>query len=478
MNVFSVTLIILSVLVGVAIAVAGTYFSKKKMANNEAYFTAGRNISTGFMTASFIAYAVGTGLIFSPGEMAYLSGVTAMIGYAFAISLAYVVFVPVSKKIKTLIPQGHTIGEYTNIRYGKFMYIVSLAVSIIYMFILFVSNMIGAAIMFKYVAGVPMVLSVVVVGIPTIYFAAFGGVGAAIFTSGIQSLLITPLLFVPALLCVFDIGGISRVYARLMDVSPSFLAVFDKGGMEFAIMIIIAVMAAELLNQTLWQRIYTAVDHKVVKKSLLSAAVMIFPMTIIAASMGLFSAGLGVQVPHTSIATGMAVNAVLPPWAMMVFCLEGVIASSSTGGDALSGFASIISIDVARPYAKYKNKTLTDHNAVVIGRIGAIVVGAAGLIVAYFEPSVLKTLLLADLLASAAVVPTLLGLYSKKVTGTGAAVATLCGIAIGMPFYIKGSSLPSFGFALLVSTAIVLVSMKFSKKDFDFRSLRDEITEI
>ncbi len=119
------------------------------MKHEEAYFTAGRNISTGFMTASFIAYAVGTGLIFSPGESAYTTGVTAMIGYALAISLAFIVFVPISKRIKTMIPEGHTLGEYTNTRYGKFMYVVSLAVSILYMFILFISSMMVAAIMFQ-----------------------------------------------------------------------------------------------------------------------------------------------------------------------------------------------------------------------------------------------------------------------------------------------------------------------------------------
>ncbi|HQA61154.1 MAG TPA: hypothetical protein PK768_09035, partial [Tepidanaerobacteraceae bacterium] len=66
----------------------GYLFSKRKMQDSDSYFTAGRDISTAFMTATFIAYAVGTGLIFSPGEMAYLEGLTAMIGYGLAISLS------------------------------------------------------------------------------------------------------------------------------------------------------------------------------------------------------------------------------------------------------------------------------------------------------------------------------------------------------------------------------------------------------
>ena len=427
------------------------------------------------MTASFIAYAVGTGLIFSPGESAYTTGVTAMIGYALAISLAFIVFVPISKRIKTMIPEGHTLGEYTNTRYGKFMYVVSLAVSIIYMFILFISNMIGAAIMFKYVAGVPMLLSIIVIGIPTIYFASFGGVTATIFTAGLQSLLVTPLLFFPAFMCLFDVGGISQIYGAIEAVSPNFLNIFDEAGLEFAAMIIIGVVSAELLNQTLWQRIYTAKDQKVIKKSLISAAVMVFPMTIVAAALGLFAVGLGVDVPHTSIASGMTVATALPDWAVMLFCLVVVVAASSTGGDALSGFSSIVSIDIARPL---KKGNISEKNMVRIGRIGAVAIGIAGLIIASFEPSVLQTLLLADLLASAAVVPTITGLYSKRISGTAAALATIAGIAVGLPFYVMGESFTSFSLALAVSTVITIIGHIACKKEFDFELLKTNIKEL
>ncbi len=474
MDSFAIVLIILALILGGAIAVLGTHFSKKKMRNSEGYFTAGRNISTGFMTASFIAYAVGTGLIFSPGEMAYLSGVTAMIGYAFAISIAYIVFIPISKRIKEMIPQGHTIGEYTKVRYGKFMYVVSLAVSIVYMFILFISNMLGAALMFRYVAGVPMILSIAVVGLPTIYFAAFGGVGAAIFTSGLQSILVTPLLFIPALICIFDVGGISEIYTLLETNAPNYLEIFKADGISFAIMIIIAVTAAELLNQTLWQRVYTAKDHTVVKKSLISAAIMVFPMTIVAASLGLFATAFNIEVPHSSIASGMAISHALPAPVVMIFCLVVVVAASSTGGDALSGFASIVSIDIVKPL---KNDISTKQ-MVTVGRIGAIIIGLAGLAITYTEPSVLQTLLLADLLAAAAVVPTLIGLYSKRLSGTGAAIATLAGIAIGMPYYLMGNSLNSFGFALILSTVVVVIFIKFGKGEFDHSRLQSEIKEI
>ena len=229
------------------------------------------------MVATFVAYAVGTGLLFSPAESAYTTGLTAMIGYALAISIAYVIFIPVSRRIRERIPEGHTIGEYTKVRYGKFMYIVTLVTTTVYMFILFTSNLTGAAIAFKYIGGVPMVLSVLVVGYPTIYFATRGGVSAAIFSNGLQSILITPFLILPAIYVLIHFGGSGMVYDSIMKVQPEFLKIFSSSGIQFAVMIIIAVTAAELLNQTLWQRVYSAKNHKVVGNALLSAAIMIFP---------------------------------------------------------------------------------------------------------------------------------------------------------------------------------------------------------
>lgn len=474
MSTFGIILVVLSLALGTFIAVLGTHFSKKKLTNKEAYFTAGRNISVAFMTASFIAYAVGTGLIFSPGETAYTTGLTAMIGYGLAISLAYVFFIPFTKKIRQRIPEGHTIGEYAKARYGRPMYLVCLAVSIIYMFVLLCSNLIGAAIAFKYIGGVPMIISILTIGIPTIYFAAFGGVGAAIFTSGLQSLLITPLLLIPSAVAIFGLGGPGAIFDGLMEKAPDLLKIDFGPGVQFAIMIVIAVAAAEMLNQTLWQRIYTAESPKVIKKSLLSAAVMTFPMTIIAALFGLTAIILPASIENTSIASAMAISQTVPQWACAIFVLVVVLAASSTGGDALSGFASIISLDIVKPL----KPNISAGKAMSIGRIGVMVCGVAAMIVAYFEPSILMLLLTADLLATAAIIPVMVGLYSRRVSGIWAAAATICGILAGLPLFGQYSNLYSFLLAMGTSGLIVVVGHFAGKKEYNFDRLKTEITHL
>ena len=471
---FGVLILTLGILVGGGVAVIGTYIGRRSTHTSEHFFTAGRSVTVSLMTATFIAYAVGTGLIFSPAESAFTTGFTAMIGYALAISVAYVVFIPVSRKIRERIPNGHTIAEYALVRYGRPMQIVTSAVTMTYMFILLVSNLIGAALVFKYMGGVPMIVSVLAIGIPTIYFAAFGGVRAAIAANGIQSLLITPLLILPAAFLMVEVGGPGNVYQGVIDHEPEFMQLAWDGGAQFAIMIILAVTAAELLNQTLWQRIYTARDHKVIRKALGYSAVMVFPMTIVAAFLGLAAIGLGTEVPHTSIVSGMVIFEHTPTWVAAAFSVVVVLAASSTGGDALSGFSALFGIDIVKGI----KPDISPKGAVLAGRLGVIGFGICGMALAYQAPSILFLLLLADLLACAMVFPIIAGLYTGRLNGVGAAVASVLGILAGTPMFLAGQSLWSFLTALAISVVVTLLWSTIQKTNYDFDRLVTEITNL
>src|SRR5690606_34078520 len=133
----------------------------------------------------------------------------------------------------------------------------------------------------KYLGGIPIWGGVLIIGIPVIIYTTYGGLGAAIFTNNIQAILLTALLFVVAFLAIRNTGGTTEIYNGILENSPEFLNVFRPSGVKFAIMIIIAVASAELLNQALWQRVYSAKDIKVVKKGLISASIMTFPMAIV-----------------------------------------------------------------------------------------------------------------------------------------------------------------------------------------------------
>ena len=471
---FGSLMIVFSLVLMGLITWLGYRFSKSKMLDNDSYFSAGRNITTAFMTATFIAYAVGTGLIFSPGEMAYYEGLTAMIGYGLAISLSYIAFLPVSGRIKELIPSGNTIGEYAKVRYGNIMYVVVLFVTIVYMFCLLAANLIGVGIAFNYIGHIPLYIGVLIIGVPVIIYTTYGGLGAAIFTNGLQAILITPMLFITAIIAFKNSGGPAAIYDGILKHSPEFLKVFHPTGLEFALMIIIAVSAAELLNQALWQRVYSAKDIKVVKKGLLSASFMTFPMTIIAASFGLMAVAYNMELPHPSIATALMADYLLPPWASMIFMMIIVLAATSTASDALAAFSSIASLDIIKSLLP----DLAPEKAVFVARIATIVFGAGAMLVAFKAPSILFLLLIADLVAAAAVIPVIAGLFSPNISGKAVAAGTVLGLLSGLPLFLNNQNLLSFVTAIIVSTGVVFISARVSPANFDFNKLREHIKTI
>lgn len=468
MNLFGILMIVFSLLLLVAVSISGYVFSKKKLKNHDSYFTAGRNITTAFMTATFIAYAVGTGLIFSPGEMAYFEGLTAMIGYGIAISLAYIIFIPIAGQIKTLIPSGNTIGEYVKARYGHTMYVVVLFVTNVYLFCLLVANLVGVGIAFKYLGGVPIYLGVLIVGIPVIIYTTYGGLGAAIFTNGIQAILITPFLFITAFIAFRNSGGPKEIYNGVMENSPEFLNVFHRSGLEFALMIIIALAAAEILNQALWQRVYSAKDVRVIKKGLLSSSVMTFPMAIIAASFGLIAIAMSMDLPHPSIATALVSHTLLPEWASMLFVMVIVLAATSTGADSLAAFSSTASLDIIKSFFP----KMSAKASVKTARIATILFGVGAMLVAFNAPSILFLLLFADLVAAAAVVPVIAGLYCSYISGRIATIGTLLGLLIGLPMFIMQQHLYSFLAAVIVSSLFVFIVGRFFNASYDFGQLK------
>ena len=474
LNTFGFYMIIFSVILMVGISVLGYLFSKRRMKNNDSYFTAGRNITVSFMTATFIAYAVGTGLIFSPAESAYLDGMTAMIGYALALSIAYLVFIPISRRIKELLPAGNTIGEYVKARYGNVMFIVVLFVIIVYLFCLLVANLIGAGIAFQYLGGMPIYAGVLIIGIPVMIYTTYGGLGAAIFTNSIQAILLTPLLFVVAFFAFRNLGGTSVVYEGVIENAPEMMNIFHASGVEFALMIIIAVASAELLNQALWQRVYSAKDSKVVKKGLINASIMTFPMAIIAGVFGLIAISMGMDLPHTSIGTALVAHTVLPEWGSMLFVLVIVLATTSTGSDALAAFSSTASLDIVKSLMP----NMDAKAAVKVARISTIVFAVGAMLVAFQAPSILQILLFADLAAAAAVVPVIAGLYNRKISGKLAATGTISGLVLGIPLYLMGENLFSFLVAAIISSLIVFIGASFSKTGYNFEQLKETIKNL
>jgi len=167
--------------------VAGLWYSRGRVGSVEDLLTARNSTGTGMTTATLIASTMGAWILFSPAEAgAAFGGVTAVFGYAIGSAVPLLLFVPVGKRIRELMPTGHSLTEFVLVRFGPVMYAFVLVVSVFYMFIFLAAEMTGIAGALELIAGVPAWQTATVVGAFVLVYTAYGGLVASIFTDTVR----------------------------------------------------------------------------------------------------------------------------------------------------------------------------------------------------------------------------------------------------------------------------------------------------
>lgn len=100
------------------------------------------------------------------------------------------------------------------------------------------------------------------------------------------------------------------------------------------------------------------------------------------------------------------------------------------------------------------------------------------MLVAFQAPSILFLLLIADLVAAAAVIPVIAGLFSPHISGKAAALGTILGLLSGLPLFLNNQNLLSFVTAIIVSSGVLFIAAKISPAKFDFNKLKENIKTI
>ena len=447
--------------------VLGVYYGRENLTGVEDFLAARGSTGVPLGLATFIAYAAGSGLLFSPPESGARLGIAAVIGYGVAIAVPFLLYLTVAPKIRDRMPQGHTVVEYARVRYGTPMYVLTLAVALFYMFILMTANLTGVAVAIRAIAGVPLLVTLSLVGGVVMLYTVQGGLLSSIFTDLIQTIILIPLLVGTAVIAVYQLGGPADLFGQIQATHPVSVSLTDPAGVRFAVYIVIALVGAEMLNQSLWQRAHAARDTRSLRLSLAGAAIAVVPMTILAGLYGVIASGLGMEFVSPSAALPTVVQATFGTGLQLVFVVLILLVIASTLDNALSAIVSILAVDVVPLFDSGR----TGGELLRIARVLTVAIGVIGVAIAATGPSVLFLLLRADLLAAATVGPILIGLYTRRLGGTAAFTAALLGIVAGIPWFLAENYLFSFSSALLVSNGVAIIWLLARPADFSFAEL-------
>src|SRR5690606_23248262 len=111
----------------------------------------------------------------SPAEAGTWGGLPALLGYGLGQAAPVVALIFLGRRLRTLMPQGHSLAEYVAHRYGRPMHAFTLIIMGFYMFVFLAAEITGLSLMVSMVADVPLWLTAAVALAGTLAYTAYGG---------------------------------------------------------------------------------------------------------------------------------------------------------------------------------------------------------------------------------------------------------------------------------------------------------------
>lgn len=455
-----------------AFAIAGMAYARRYRGNLEEYIVARNSQGSVATIMTLLASSLGAWILFSPAQAATWGGLAAVIGYALGSMSPRLAMIPLGRRMRELMPNGHSLTEFLIARYGRPMYWLTLLIMVFYMFIALTAELTAIGKLVQLLAPVPLWVSAAIVMVATLIYTTYGGLRASIFTDKMQVIIIIPLVGALIALGWQVTGGIGPVVERLQETAPRLLDLGDMAGIKAGLTFFFAILLTGIFHQGNWQRIYSAKDIPSMRRGFLLGGVLVVPFIFI---MGLFGLAFVALTPggDDSVALFTVILSEMPMWLAVALIPLGIALVMSSVDTGISAISSIVAVDVGRavPSASPAKLMRLSRWLVVLMAIPALVVAAQGY-------SVLYLFLLADLLCAAAAFPVFFGLFSRAHDGFSAMVGTLAGLVAGlvmfpMPGQPMTYLLESFLLAAVVPV-VVIYALRFVRRGnaaFDLESL-------
>tara|TARA_B100000686_G_scaffold148374_1_gene155754 strand:+ start:1 stop:1212 length:1212 start_codon:yes stop_codon:yes gene_type:complete len=332
----------------------------------------------------------------------------------------------VGPMIRDRLPDGITLADYVRHRLGRPMQVYVGVISILYMFTFLFAEFTAIGKVMEHLSGMDPLHPMIMVGIVTAAYTAYGGLPTSLATDRTQACVIAVLA---TLILVVLVGGdpgqmLDDARAYNTDDVWSWGSMSYMGSWESGLALVVAVTAAEMFSQGNWQRVYASDNDDSLRKGALLAAAMVFPLVFAMGFLGTVAAGQG-GIGDPSIAFFYLIDesTLLVASVLIVLVVSLVCSSADTLQNAI---VASFSRDISD-----RGMDLGSSRVATIAMIPLAIYLASGPTILGFEFnawSVFGIFLFADMLAAATVSPVLMTLWGG-VSSRGALLGCLAGFA-------------------------------------------------
>ena len=361
------------------------YFLTRSLKSNEdEYFVLNKSEGVLGLSLSFYASGMGLWILTSPAEVAWYGLGYDIYGYALSAATPFVLIYIFGPKIVDLLPNGATLAQFVETRYGNISQKIVSLVAVIYMGAFLIAEFASISFVFESISSVRGVLVSLLIAITTLAYLFRHGFKASYFTDRIQSYGIIFLLAIVLIIWLSQ-NSISDIVSL---ANTGGLNSFESFSLKSALAVIIAVTAAEVFSMGYWQRTFSAENSKAIKQASIYSGAGAFLTILILGIGGAVGAGKGLEVPALSFIDQLELNNFT---ILLLISLATLLVTSSI--DTLeNAIASTISLDIIKKKSE-EAKLIT-----------LLVVGIA-LIISNEVTSIFNVFLVADLFASCLVFP-------------------------------------------------------------------------
>ena len=378
--------------------------------SDKEYFVLNKTEGVFGLSLSFYASGMGLWILTSPAEVAWYGLGYDIYGYALSAATPFILIYFFGPKIASLTPEGATLPQFIEKRYGSSAQKVVSIVAVLYMTAFLIAEFASINFIFPEIVEVSGLVISIFIGFFTFLYLNKSGFKASYVTDRFQGIGIIALLGV--LFTVwFSQNSISDLveYSKLGGINS-----FETFSFKSALAVVVAVTAAEVFSQGYWQRTFSAENTKSIKSASVFAGLGCFVTILLLGIAGAVGAGKGIESPTLSFIQQLELS--LPmSFLLLLLCTLLVASSVDTLENAIS---STISLDLVK-------KGVSEARFITAGLV------VFSIFCSIYVSNIFNVFLVADLFAVCLVFPTF---YKLKKNSEGSFLLVPFLVSIGSAY--------------------------------------------
>jgi Na+/proline symporter len=442
------------------------WFWGRKAKQLDDYMLAGRSVGLALGTATAMATWVTSNTTLVAPQFALQLGLWGMLGYSLG-SVGLILFAPMVRRIRQLVPMGYTSGDFVRLRYGVWTWRVFLLISMCYAVGWLISLGMAGGILIHALTGIPYAYGMTVILVICVSYTLLGGLRAVIGTDFIQTLLILIGVVILAVLTISNIG-FDKMHQSVLAERPELLNLLMPAAIMFLFNNLLFGVGEIFHSNVWWSRAF-AFRENVGFRAYLIAGIIWAPIPVVAGFIALAVPALGLNVPAADMVGPMVAARLLGfTGAVVVF----IVVFSSLASSLDSLLAATSDLIVQDIYRGHINPDATDERLRVMAKRIILLLGVVTWLICLPRVATLGSLLqyLGAFVAST-IWPIIAGLYWKQANATGALWAMVAGTASGIWAYFAMGFYVAALVSAAVSMLVVVVSTWLLPDEFEWKQL-------